>query len=97
MRVLPCGRAGQRARRAQLQVAVAGADVRGALEAVRALRVTPVVHHGGLERAALLLGRLLGTLLPGRERRDSRGLRLLVVLLAQPREEVLGRAALVRV
>ena len=104
VRVFPCGRTGQRARRPQLQVAVARADVGGALEAVGALRVAPVVHYGGLERAALPLGRRLSALplssalrLPRRQRRqrrDSRGLRLLAQPLAQPREEVLGRAAL---
>ena len=105
VRVFPRGRRGSGlARRSQLHAPVARADVGGALEAVGALRVAPVVHHGGLERAALPLGRRLSALLLSsalrlprrqrRQRRDSRGLRLLAVLLAQPREEVLGRAAL---
>jgi len=74
VRVGPRGGGGQRAGLPQLQIPVARAYVRGALEAIGALRVTPVVHHGRLERLTLFLGGLLGSLPGSRQRRDFQSL-----------------------
>merc|ERR1740117_2548288 len=95
VRVLPRRGGGQRAGLPQLQIriSIAVAHVGGALEAIGALRVAPVIHHGGLERLALLLGLLLRALLGSRQRRDPRALRLAVVLQLELRQKIFRRPA----
>ena len=67
VRVFPRGcRGSALARLSQLHAPVARAHVGRALEALGALRVAPVVHHGGREALALGLRRLLRLLLAER-------------------------------
>eukprot|EP00964_Phaeocystis_antarctica_P022961 scaffold12818_cov73-Phaeocystis_antarctica.AAC.2 len=64
MRILPRGgRGGALGGLSQLHTPVAGAHIGGALEAIGALRVAPVIHHGRRKALALRLRCLLSLLL----------------------------------